>query len=358
MSASKPLRGRAALSNPANRFSPTHQELDAETEFDDGEVTDRIATVQIEERPKTIISRNSSPDVPFEQSINPYRGCEHGCIYCFARPSHAYWDLSPGLDFETHIICKTHAAEQLEKELRGKNYRCTPITLGANTDPYQPLEQQRRTTRELLEVMLRFRQPVTIITKGALITRDLDLLAELARQQLCSVMISMTTLDPQLKRTLEPRAAGPRTRLAAIRDLTDAGVPVGVLVAPLIPMINDRELEAIVKASADAGARSAGYIFIRLPHEVKDLFREWLDHHYPDRAEHVMSLIRQSRGGQEYASRFGTRMRGEGAFANLIEQRFRLALNRYGLGQRDRLQLRTDLFSVPPQTGDQLALFS
>jgi len=357
MSMSKPFRGRGALSNPANRFAPTHRERDAEAEFDD-EIPDRIATVQIEERPKSIISRNNSPDVPFEQSINPYRGCEHGCIYCYARPSHAYWDLSPGLDFETHIICKTHAAEQLEKELRTKNYRCTPITLGANTDPYQPLEQQRRTTRELLEVMLRFRQPVTIITKGALITRDLDLLAELARQQLCSVMISMTTLDPQLKRTLEPRAAGPKTRLEAIRELTGAGVPVGVLVAPLIPMINDRELEAIVQASADAGARCAGYVFIRLPYEVKELFREWLETHYPDRAEHVMSLIRQSRGGRDNDSRFGKRMRGEGHYAEMIDQRFRLALNRYGLDRRERLQLRTDLFEVPPQSGDQLALFS
>ncbi|MBR9885415.1 MAG: PA0069 family radical SAM protein [Oceanospirillales bacterium] len=357
MSASKPMRGRAALSNPANRFAPTHRELDAEAALYDGETSDRIATVQINERPKSIISRNRSPDVPFAQSINPYRGCEHGCIYCFARPSHAYWDLSPGLDFETNIICKTHAAEQLEQELRARNYQCQPITLGANTDPYQPLEQQRRTTRELLEVMVRFRQPVTIITKGALITRDLDLLAELAQQQLCSVMISMTTLDPQLKRTLEPRAAGPSTRLAAIRELTDASVPVGVLLTPLIPMINDAELEAIVEASASAGARSAGYIFIRLPHEVKALFREWLDQHYPDRAEHVMSLIRQSRGGREYDSRFGNRMRGEGPFADLIEQRFRLALNRYGLSRREGLQLRTDLFSVPPQAGDQLALF-
>ncbi|WP_020680861.1 PA0069 family radical SAM protein [Marinobacterium rhizophilum] len=350
---SKPLKGRGALSNPANRFAPTRSEIDP---VDDGEMPARIATVQIEERPKTIISRNQSPDVPFEQSINPYRGCEHGCIYCYARPSHAYWDLSPGLDFETHIICKEGAAERLEHELRARSYRCRPITLGANTDPYQPLEQQRRITRELLEVLARFRHPFSIITKGALITRDLDILGAMAAQQLCSVMISMTTLDPQLKRTLEPRAAGPRTRLNAIRALTDAGVPVGVLVAPLIPMVNDRELESILEASATAGARSANYVFIRLPHEVKDLFREWLDCHYPERAEHVMSLIRQSRDGRENDSRFGNRMRGEGLFAEMIAQRFRLALNKYGLGQRESLRLRTDLFSVPPQTGDQLSL--
>ena len=350
---SKPLRGRGALSNPANRFAPTRSEIDP---VDDGEMPARIATVQIEERPKTIISRNRSPDVPFEQSINPYRGCEHGCIYCYARPSHAYWDLSPGLDFETHIICKEGAAERLEQELRAKNYRCRPITLGANTDPYQPLEQQRRITRELLEVLARFRHPFSIITKGALISRDQDILAEMAQQQLCSVMISMTTLDPELKRTLEPRAAGPRTRLNAIRELTGAGVPVGVLVAPLIPMINDGELEAILEASAAAGARSAGFVFIRLPHEVKDLFREWLDCHYPERAGHVMSLIQQSRQGADNDSRFGTRMRGEGLFAEMIAQRFRVALRRLDLQPRLGIELRTDLFEVPPQAGDQLSL--
>jgi DNA repair photolyase len=350
---SNPLKGRGALSNPANRFAPSRSDIDP---VEDGEMPARIATVQIDERPKTIISRNRSPDVPFEQSINPYRGCEHGCIYCYARPSHAYWDLSPGLDFETHIIVKEGAAERLEQELRARNYRCRPITLGANTDPYQPLEQHRRITRELLEVLARFQHPFSIITKGALISRDLDILGPMAEQGLCSVMVSMTTLDPQLKRTLEPRAAGPQTRLNAIRALTGAGVPVGVLVAPLIPMINDRELESILQASANAGARTAGYIFIRLPHEVKDLFREWLDCHYPERAEHVMSLIRQSRDGRENDSRFGNRMRGEGLFAEMIAQRFRLALNKYGLGQRDRLRLRTDLFRVPPQTGDQLSL--
>ncbi|ANG62705.1 radical SAM protein [Marinobacterium aestuarii] len=350
---SNPLKGRGALSNPANRFAPTRSDIDP---VEDGEMPARITTVQINERPKTIISRNKSPDVPFEQSINPYRGCEHGCIYCFARPSHAYWDLSPGLDFETHIIVKEGAAERLEQELRAKNYRCRPITLGANTDPYQPLEQHRRITRDLLEVLARFRHPFSIITKGALITRDLDLLADMAAQQLCSVMISMTTLDPQLKRTLEPRAAGPQTRLHAIRALTDAGVPVGVLLAPLIPMINDRELEAMLEASAAAGARCAGYVFIRLPREVEGLFREWLDCHYPERAEHVMSLIQQSRNGAAYDSRFGSRMRGQGLFAEMIAQRFRLASNKFGLRADRRSPLRTDLFCVPPQAGDQLSL--
>ncbi|MCP8687473.1 PA0069 family radical SAM protein [Marinobacterium sedimentorum] len=350
---SNPLKGRGALSNPANRFAPSHSDIDP---VEDGEMPVRIATVQINERPKTIISRNQSPDVPFEQSINPYRGCEHGCIYCFARPSHAYWDLSPGLDFETHIIVKEGAAERLELELRARNYRCRPITLGANTDPYQPLEQHRRITRGLLEVLARFRHPFTIITKGALISRDLDILGPMAEQGLCSVMVSMTTLDPQLKRTLEPRAAGPQTRLSAIGALTGAGVPVGVLLAPLIPMINDRELEAMLEASAKAGAGSAGYVFIRLPLEVADLFREWLDCHYPERAEHVMSLIQQSRNGAAYDSRFGTRMRGQGLFAEMIAQRFRLACNKFGLRADRRSALRTDLFSVPPQAGDQLSL--
>ncbi|UTW13184.1 PA0069 family radical SAM protein [Marinobacterium rhizophilum] len=349
----KPLQGRGALSNPANRFAPTRSDIDP---VEDGDMPARIATVQIDERPKSIISRNQSPDVPFEQSINPYRGCEHGCIYCFARPNHAYWDLSPGIDFETHIIVKQGAAEQLERELRAKNYRCRPITLGANTDPYQPIEQQRRITRELLEVLARFRHPFSIITKGALISRDLDILGAMAEQQLCSVMISMTTLDPQLKRTLEPRAAGPRTRLDAIRQLSDAGVPVGVLLAPLIPMINDRELEAMLEASAAAGARSAGFVFIRLPREVEGLFREWLDCHYPERAGHVMSLIAQSRNGAAYDCRFGSRMRGEGLFAEMIAQRFRLATNKFGLRADRRSPLRTDLFCVPPRAGDQLPL--
>jgi DNA repair photolyase len=346
-----PPRCRGTASNPHNRFAPSRSLAE-----DDGwyqEVPLTQGTQVTSETAKSIITRNSSPDIPFDRSINPYRGCEHGCIYCYARPSHAYWDMSPGLDFETKLIAKTNAAAVLEQQLSKPGYRCAPITLGANTDPYQPIEREYKITRAVLEVLLRYRHPVTIITKGSLILRDLDLLAELAKQNLVSVFISLTTLDDELKRILEPRAAAPKARLRAIRVLRDAGIPVGVLCAPMIPMINDMELEAMLSEAKAAGALSASYVMLRLPLEVAPLFEEWLQAHYPQRAEHVMSLVRQVRGGEIYDSRFGVRMRGEGPFADLLAQRYRMAIKRLGLNQRESFNLDSEAFCPP---GGQMSL--
>lgn len=352
MSTSLPPRGRGTASNPHNRFAPTTS-VPVDNDWYDEVPKPQVTEIRTE-RAKTVISRNQSPDLPFDRSINPYRGCEHGCIYCYARPSHAYWDLSPGLDFETKLIAKTNAAEVLEEELSRKGYVCAPINLGANTDPYQPIERQQRLTRQILEVLLRFRHPVTIVTKGSLILRDLDLLAELARQNLIAVMISLTTLDDELKRILEPRAAAPSARLRAIRVLREQGIPVGVLCSPMIPMINDRELEALLEAAHDAGAQSASYMMLRLPREVGPLFEEWLAAHYPQRASHVMSLIRQLRGGEIYDSRFGHRFRGEGPFADLLAKRFEVAMRRLGLGRRGSFNLDCTAFA-PPRS--QMSLF-
>ncbi|AZG84479.1 PA0069 family radical SAM protein [Pseudomonas syringae pv. pisi str. PP1] len=351
MSSLYPVRGRGTASNPHNRFAPSQSVVE-----DDGwyqEVPLTQGTQVTSETAKSIITRNSSPDIPFDRSINPYRGCEHGCIYCFARPSHAYWDMSPGLDFETKLIAKTNAAALLEQQLSKPGYRCAPITLGANTDPYQPIEREYRITRATLEVLLRYRHPVSIITKGSLILRDLDLLAEMARLRLVSVFISLTTLDDELKCILEPRAAAPKARLRAIRVLRQAGVPVGVLCAPMIPMINDSELEALLSEAKAAGALSASYVMLRLPLEVAPLFDEWLKTHYPQRADHVMSLIRQSRGGAVYDSTFGSRMRGEGPFADLLAQRYALAIKRLGLNKQGGFALDCDAFCPP---GGQMSL--
>ena len=347
-----PRRGRGTTHNPHNRFAPRESVAQ-----DDGwhqEVPLTQGTEVRNETAKTIITRNNSPDLPFDRSINPYRGCEHGCIYCYARPSHAYWDLSPGLDFETRLIAKTNAAQVLEQQLDKPGYICAPINLGSNTDPYQPIEREQQLTRRLLVVLLRYRHPVTIVTKGSLILRDLDLLAELASQRLAAVMISLTTLDDELKRTLEPRAAAPKARLRAIRVLREAGVPVGVLCSPMIPMINDSELERLLEAAKDAGAQSAAYMMLRLPLEVAPLFEQWLHDHYPQRASHVLSLIRQSRGGELYDSRFGARMRGEGVFAELLAQRFNKAIRRLELNRRDGYELDCSAFCPP---GGQMALF-
>jgi len=309
------------------------------------------------EHAKSIISRNQSPDIPFEQSINPFRGCEHGCIYCFARPSHAYVNLSPGLDFETKLFYKDNAAELLEQELSKPGYRCSPINLGANTDPYQPIERDLRTTRSILEVLQRFRHPVTIVTKGAaLIGRDLDLLSEMAAARLVMVAVSVTTLDDELKRTLEPRAASAASRLRTIRRLTDAGIPVMVLVAPIVPFVTDAELERILEASAAAGARMAGYVMLRLPFEVKDLFREWLQAHVPLKAKHVMSLVQQMRDGKDYDAQWGRRQVGTGEYAAMIAKRFEVACRRFGIQRRGHWQLDTTAFRVPPRSGDQLTL--
>ena len=325
-----PLKGRGALSNPAVRF-----QAQTVSPFDDGwereeESLPRLVTEVRPDPARSIIARNKSPDINFDQSINPYRGCEHGCIYCYARPSHAWLDLSPGLDFETKLFFKKDAAALLEKELSRSGYRPSSIALGSNTDPYQPIERRLRVTRSILEVLDRCHHPVGIVTKGALIERDLDLLASMAKRGLASAIVSVTTLSADLKRILEPRTSSPARRLDAVRALSDAGIPTGVLVAPIIPCINDAEIEAILEASREAGAAVAHYTLIRLPHELKDLFREWLDSHFPERASHVMSIIRQSRGGRDNDPRFGHRMRGTGIYAELIARRFATARKRLG----------------------------
>ena len=304
---------------------------------------------------RSVLVRNASPDIPFEQSINPYRGCEHGCIYCYARPSHAYLGLSPGLDFETKIYAKLDAAALLERELARPGYRCQPIALGTNTDVYQPQERRLGITRAILEVLAQCRHPVTIVTKSAAVLRDLDLLAPMATDGLASVAVSVTTLDAGLARTLEPRAAAPHRRLETLRALCKAGVPARVMVAPIIPGLNDHELEAVLEAAAAAGADQASYVLLRLPHELKELFGAWLEAHAPLRAEHVLSLIRQCRGGRLNDPNFGSRMRGQGAYAELIGRRFALARRRLGL-ERPRPPLRTDLFEAPGAGRKQLRL--
>ena len=337
------IRGRGARGNLPGRFERQTYEPDPGV----AEMAPHPDTELIPELSKTIISRNKSPDVGFEQSINPYKGCEHGCIYCFARPAHAYLDFSPGLDFETKIVHKPNAAELLRQELAKPGYRCSPIALGINTDGYQPFEKQLRSTRSLLEIMLETRHPVTIVTKSALVERDLDLLGELARLGLTQVALSITTLDDELKRRMEPRTASPRRRLTTVERLTEAGVPTGVMFAPVIPALNDHELEAVLEASAQAGALWAGYAVLRLPNEVRPLFEDWLAEQYPLRAEHVMSRVRQIRGGRENDSSFGRRMRGQGAYADLLRQRFDRACRRYGLNRGTRPSLKTTLFRPP-----------
>lgn len=315
----------------------------------------RLHTEVTDETARSIISRNESPDVGFAQSVNPYRGCEHGCVYCFARPSHAYLDLSPGLDFETKLFAKTNAAERLRAELSRPAYRCMPIALGINTDAYQPIERRYRITRQCLEVLAETRHPVSFITKSSLIERDIDLLAAMARDRLVTAYFSITTLENRLAAKMEPRATAPHAKLRAMRALHEAGVPVGVMVAPVIPMINDCEVEHILEAARDHGARAAGYVLLRLPHELKQVWREWLELHYPDRAAHVMSLIQQMRGGKDYDSAFGTRMRGEGPFAQLIQQRFSKAHARLGFGRLPPLD--SSRFTPPRVSSPQGELF-
>lgn len=348
--------GRGAVSNPAGRF-----ELKQVVTFDDGWAQDEqelpsiVTTVQ-PEASRSIITRNDSPDVPFTQSINPYRGCEHGCIYCFARPSHAYFNLSPGLDFETKLFYKPDAVKLLETELAKPAYRCQTIALGTNTDPYQPIEREYRVMRGILEVLHACNHPVSIVTKGSLIERDIDLLAAMAKKRLASVAISVTTLRNELKRTLEPRTASPLARLRVIKSLSDAGVPVTVLVAPVIPLLTDGELEHILEAAAEAGARNAGYLLVRLPHEVKQLFRDWLNAHEPLKAQHVMSLINQMRGGRDNDPRFGSRHSGEGVYAELLAKRFANACEKLGLNRGERYSLDTKQFVPPILEGTQLSL--
>ncbi len=353
-----PLKTRGTALNPHNRFQPiaTDRQVD-DGWYQDPEDTlcpDSVATEVTDERVRTIISRNRSPDVPFDQSINPYRGCEHACIYCFARPTHAYWDLSPGLDFETRLIAKPNAADQLRRELDRPGYRPATIALGVNTDAYQPVERERGITRQLLEVLLEYRHPVSIITKGGLILRDLDLLSELASQRLCSVRVSLTTLDNNLKRTMEPRTAAPATRLKVLRELSAAGVPTGIIMGPVIPFVNDHELERILEAAATAGAIRASWILLRLPLELDELFQDWLQRHFPQRADHVMARMRDLRGGKSYQSEFGKRMTGSGPYADLIRQRFNRQARAVGLNREPEPALRTDLFRRPG--GEQLGL--
>ncbi len=353
---SQSFKGRGALSNVAGRFDSTTLER-----TDDGwyqeEVEEAPGETVLPDRAKSVISSNDSPDVGFDLSINPYRGCSHGCVYCFARPSHSYLGLSPGLDFETKLFYKENAAQLLEAELAKRNYVCKTIALGINTDGWQPLEKRLQVTRSILEVLVRCRHPVTIVTKSALVVRDIDLLADLARDRLVSVSVSVTSLQDEIKRTLEPRAASPQARLRVMRQLAEAGVPVGVLLAPVIPAITDHEMEDILAAAKEAGAGSAGYVLLRLPYEVKNLFREWLAAHYPDRAQHVMSLINQSRGGKDYDAQFGVRMTGTGAYAELLRTRFELARRRLGLDDAEaRHELTTSLFRPPAANQAQLTL--
>jgi DNA repair photolyase len=353
---SDPLSSRGARTNATGRY-----EKDARVYFDDGwtdrdPIPPKIETIVAREAARTIISRNDSPDVSFDQSINTYRGCEHGCIYCYARPNHAYVGLSPGVDFESRIFVKAEAARLLEKELAAPRYKPRTIVLGGVTDIYQPAEREHRVTRAVLEVLQRHAHPFGMITKSALVLRDLDIIAPMAANNLAKVAISLTTLDRTLARVMEPRAAAPHRRLETIRDLSAAGVPVTVMTAPIIPAINDKEIEALLEAGAGAGAREAGYVVLRLPLEIADLFREWLEAHFPDRAAHVMSLVRSMRHGRDYESAWGLRQKGDGPYAHLIAARFRRACAKLGLNATRR-ELDTSQFRRPPRSGDQLTLF-
>jgi DNA repair photolyase len=348
-------RGRGAVSNPDNRY-----EARAHEPFDDGwsdqdPAAEALRTELSVDASRGVIARNDSPDIPFDRSINPYRGCEHGCVYCYARPTHAWLGLSPGLDFETRLLYKPRAAELLRRELGRRGYRCAPIALGVNTDAYQPAERRLGLTRAVLEVLAEHRHPVTLITKSALIERDLDILAAMARRDLVHASVSVTTLDAGLARRLEPRAAAPRRRLETLARLADAGVPTGVMVAPVIPALTDPELEHILEQARRAGARDAGYVLLRLPHEVEGMFAQWLEAHYPDMSARVLNRVRDTRGGRMNDPRFGSRMRGSGAYAGLIAQRFRLARRRLGFEALPDL----DVSGFCPPGGDdgQMELF-
>jgi DNA repair photolyase len=354
--ATRAFKGRGAVTSPGNRYSNTRTEV-----FDDGwdsiqEVLGGKApeTLTLNDDSKTIITTNRSPDIPFEQSINPYRGCEHGCIYCYARPTHAFWDLSPGLDFESKIVVKTDAAELLRAKLSSPKYEVKPICIGANTDPYQPLESRLKTTRSLLEILAEFRHPFSLITKSTLVTRDLDILAPLAEENLCSIAVSVTTMDDQLKRIMEPRTPSGHARVSTLKQLTNAGIRATLLAAPMIPCINDHELESIMALGREAGADSCRYILLRLPLEISPMFQAWLKSHFPDRAEKVMSIIRQSREGNDYQNAFGKRMTGTGQFADLIRQRWLIASRKLGYRNEDRFDLDGSQFV---RINEQLDLF-
>lgn len=350
-------KGRGVASNENSRF------LEYRTvEIDDGwhrgedDINISPKTEVFNEKTRKILTRNSSPDVPFSVSINPYKGCEHGCAYCFARPTHAYLDLSPGLDFETKIFAKPEAAALLKKELENPRYVPEVIALGANTDAYQPVERKLKITRGVLEVLKEFRNPVAIITKSSLVERDIDILSEMAEQNLVKVTVSVTTLNSELSRRLEPRAAAPRRRLETIRRLSEKGIPVGILFAPVIPMLNDNEMEKILEETTKAGSRSAGYVILRLPHELKQLFQEWLEVHYPLKAKRIMKIIREMREGKEYDSEYGTRQTGTGIFAQLFSRRFEVCAEKYSLFDND-LSLTRGLFTRANKFQAQLDMF-
>ncbi|MEX0344862.1 MAG: PA0069 family radical SAM protein [Rhizobiaceae bacterium] len=347
-------RGRASAINPSGRFEPRTRHV-----FDDGwqsleDLPPFKTEVQVE-RPRTIITRNTSPDISFDRSINPYRGCEHGCVYCFARPTHAFMGLSAGLDFESKLFAKPDAARLLERELARKDYKPATIAIGTNTDPYQPVEKKWRIMRDILEVLDAHNHPVAIVTKSALVTRDIDILSRMSERGLAKVALSVTTLDRKLSRTMEPRAATPSKRLEAMKQLSEAGIPVSVMAAPLVPGLNDSELERILDSAKAAGACEAGYILLRLPLEVSPVFKEWLLRHYPDRYRHVLSLVRSMRGGKDYDSEWGRRLRGSGPYAWQIGRRFEIAAKRLGLNVQ-KMELRSDLFSPPGAMSKQLQL--
>jgi DNA repair photolyase len=348
-------RGRGTLSNASGRYEPT-----ARISFDDGwrsiEELPAFETTVTEEKARKIITRNDSPDIGFDRSINPYRGCEHGCVYCFARPTHANMGLSAGLDFESKLFVKPDAPELLERELSSANYSPRVIAIGTNTDPYQPIERKYEVMRGILEVLERAGHPVGIVTKSALVTRDIDILSRMARRNLVKVALSVTSLDPKLARVMEPRAATPSRRIDAIKQLADAGIPASVMVAPVIPAINDAEIERILDAAVAAGAKEAGYVLLRLPLEVRDLFREWLMANFPDRYRHVFKLIRDTRGGKDYDAKWGERMTGSGPVAWMIGRRFEAACERLGLNRR-KLKLSTEHFAPTKKRPQQLALF-
>ncbi|ATI42122.1 radical SAM protein [Pacificitalea manganoxidans] len=348
-------RGRAATSNDVGRFEPQTR-VAIHDGWDRDEDLPPLRTEVAVERPRRVITRNTSPDVGFDRSVNPYRGCEHGCIYCFARPTHAFLGLSPGLDFETRLIARPAAPEQLARELSAKRYQVAPLAFGTNTDPYQPIEGERAIMRGCLEVLAEFRHPVTIVTKGTLIERDIDILRDLAADNLVRVGISVTTLDPALSRAMEPRVPAPARRLRSIERLSAAGIPVRVMASPMIPALTDHELEPILEAARDAGAQAASYIVLRLPREVSGLFQDWLADARPDRAARVMARVREMHGGRDYDPDWGKRMRGEGPFAKLLAARFDLAVKRLGLATA-LPPLDCAKFRVPPRQGDQLSLF-
>jgi DNA repair photolyase len=356
--APRPLvfKGRGTVSNTVGRFE-RHERVEEDDGWDnlDAELTPRTTEVIIDST-RTIINYNKSPDISFDRSINPYRGCEHGCTYCFARPTHTYLGFSAGLDFESRILIKPEAASLLGKELAKPGYKCAPIAMGTNTDPYQPLERKHQITRQILQVLAEHNHPVTIVSKNALVERDIDILAPMAALNLARVLISITTLDKDICRMLEPRAAAPHRRLQTIRTLHEAGIPVGVMTAPIVPVLTDTEMESILEAAREAGASMAGYVMLRLPLEVAPLFEEWLNTYFPLKAAHVMSIVKQTRGGKAYDSAFHQRMRGSGLFADMIAQRFKLATSRLGFNA-ERSPLDTSLFSPPKLAGTQLGLF-